>query len=308
MTTFNLFSKRQKRLRGEISDIYSYDFIPSTLRVQVMHIITDAIGGDIKYYGGADLPAQAYKFIQEALLREYGLHYLHSQHSGSREDVLNFLLTTEDYERVLDVIEFIFRYIQIVIKKDTSYSSRVEVNITPDDAIEDLNERFRENSIGYQFVNGSIIKLDSTFIHAEVVLPTLNLLNDIRFKGANEEYLKAHEHYKLVNNKECLTECLKAFESTMKIIFTNKGWAFNSTDTAKKLIQVAFQNSLVPTYIQNQFTSLQNLLESGIPTIRNKVGGHGQGATPSKVDDGLTRYGLNLTGANIIFLIEQSQL
>ncbi|HWZ04524.1 MAG TPA: hypothetical protein VNX40_12995, partial [Mucilaginibacter sp.] len=94
----------------------------------------------------------------------------------------------------------------------------------------------------------------------------------------------------------------------MKTICTAKGWAFNQTDTAKKLIQICFQNGLVPPFTQNQFTSLQNLLESGIPTIRNKLGGHGQGALPQKVDDGMTRYGLNLTGANIIFLIEQSAL
>ena len=127
-----------------------------------------------------------------------------------------------------------------------------------------------------------------------------------KFQGANEEYMKAHENYCHGKNKECLTECLKAFESTMKIICKEKGWTFSETDTAKKLILICFQNGLVPTFTQNQFTSLQNLLESGIPTIRNKLGGHGQGQIPQKVDDGMTRYGLNLTGTNIIFLVEQS--
>jgi hypothetical protein len=103
-----------------------------------------------------------------------------------------------------------------------------------------------------------------------------------------------------------LNDCLKAFESTLKIICSEKGWAFNATDTSKKLIQICFQNGLVPLFTQNQFTSLQNLLESGIPTIRNKLGGHGQGAVPQKVDDEMTRYALNLTGTNIIFLVEQS--
>jgi hypothetical protein len=50
------------------------------------------------------------------------------------------------------------------------------------------------------------------------------------------------------------------------------------------------------------------LLESGIPTIRNKLGGHGQGQVPQRVDDEITRYALNLTGTNIIFLVEQSGL
>lgn len=145
-------------------------------------------------------------------------------------------------------------------------------------------------------------------MHTEITKPTISLLWNKIFKGANEEYLKAHEHYREGRNKECLADCLKAFESTMKIICTEKKWAFNTNDTSKKLIQVCFQNNLIPTFTQNQFTSLQNLLESGIPTIRNKLGGHGQGQTLQKVDDEMTRYALNLTGSNIIFLVEQSNL
>jgi hypothetical protein len=103
-----------------------------------------------------------------------------------------------------------------------------------------------------------------------------------------------------------LADCSKAFESTMKIICKEKGWNYNQNDTSKKLIQICFNNLLVPIFTQNQFTSLQNLLESGIPTIRNKLGGHGQGQALQIVDDGITRYGLNLTGTNIIFLVEQS--
>ncbi|RFM31230.1 STM4504/CBY_0614 family protein, partial [Chitinophaga silvisoli] len=136
--------------------------------------------------------------------------------------------------------------------------------------------------------------------------PMISVLDNNKFKGANEEFLKAHEHYRHGRNKEALTECLKAFESTMKIICKEKGWEYDQHDPAKKLIKICFQNELVPTFTQNQFTSLQNLLESGIPTIRNKLGGHGQGPIPQKVDDEMTRYGMNLTGANIIFLIEQS--
>jgi len=44
MAIFDLFSKRQKRLRGEVPDIYTYDDIPQSLRVQIVHIIRDCIG------------------------------------------------------------------------------------------------------------------------------------------------------------------------------------------------------------------------------------------------------------------------
>jgi hypothetical protein len=159
---------------------------------------------------------------------------------------------------------------------------------------------------GYQFEGGEMIRMDSTYIHSEIVKPTLVLLHNKKFAGANEEYLKAHEHYRHGRNKECLTECLKAFESTMKIICQGKGWAFNANDTAKPLVNVILTNNLIPAYMQSQISAFRSLLESGVPTIRNKVGGHGQGATPTTADDETTRYALNLTGSNLIYLIELS--
>lgn len=306
MPVFDLFSKRQKRLKGEVPDVFSYDTIPQPLRVQIVHIIKDTIGHD--KYSNDHHAHDAYKFLQQTLTREYGVFILgKSQHDSYEEQVLNLLLQSPDTDKVIDVIELSFRYIDIYLREHFyQYSQYSNSKINPDEAISELNERFREHGIGYSFDGGEIIRIDSTYIHSEITKPVIALLWNQKFKGANEEYLKAHEHYRHGRNKECLTECLKAFESTMKIICTEKKWTFNQTDTSKKLIQICFQNGLVPTFTQNQFTSLQNLLESGIPTIRNKLGGHGQGQTPQKVDDEMTRYALNLTGTNIIFLVEQS--
>ena len=307
MAIIELFSKRQKRLRGEMPDVYTYDDMPNPLRVQIVHIIRDCIGERKSY--SDDYAGKSYEFIYHALCKEYGKFKLVEKGCGDShmEQVLNFLLQTNNTEEVIDVVELTFKYIDKVIKIDYYlYTDNTDVKIKPDDAIQELNDRFKEHGIGYSFDGGKIIRIDSTYIHSEITKPTISLLWNRKFRGANEEYLKAHEHYRNGRNKECLIECLKSFESTMKVICDENGWTYKKTDTAKKLIQVCFQNDLVPTYTQNQFTSLQNLLESGIPTIRNKLGGHGQGQVPQKVDDEMTRYGLNLTGTNIILLIEQS--
>lgn len=305
MAIFDLYSKRQKRLRGEVPDIYAYDSIPHELRVQIVHIIRDAIGESRNYSGKSE---EVYSTIHKALCREYGIFSLaQGRHGSDESSVINFFLTTKDIDKAIDVIELTFQLLDRVIKPDFgNYNYHVNVKTNPDDAIDELNERLKEHGVGYQFEASEIIRVDSTYTHAEIVKPTLNLLQIRTFAGANDEYLSAHEHYRHGRNKECLTDCLKAFESALKIICKEKGWPFNPTDTSKKLIQVCFQNGLVPPYTQNQFTSLQNLLESGIPTIRNKLGGHGQGAIPQSVDDGMTRYALNLTGTNIIFIVEQS--
>jgi len=305
MAVFDLFSKRQKRLRGDVPDVYTYDQIPDHLRVQIVHIIRDVIGRD-RYESKAH---NAYNFLHKSLCREYGQFSLGTGYNESDEEcLLNFLLKEKVTDKVIDVIELSFKYIDKIIKADWEYSRQVSVSTTPDKAIEELNQRFKEHGIGFQYDGGELIKVDSSYTHSEIVKPTINLLWNNKFQGANEEYLKSHEHYRHGRNKECLTECLKAFESVMKIICKEKKWQYNETDTSKKLVQICFQNGLVPTFTQNQFTSLQNLLESGIPTIRNKLGGHGQGQIPQKVDDEMTRYALNLTGTNIIFLVEQSDI
>lgn len=308
MAIFDLFSKRQKKLRGEIPDIYTYDKIPQPLKVQIVHIIQDAVGED--RYVDDNHAEKIYEFLHKAICREYGVFRLGTGYIESHQQQLfNYFLQSEKTEEAIDIIELSFKYIDRVIREDYwRHKQQTNPQLEPAAAITELNERFKEHGVGYSFEGGEIIRIDSTYIHAEVTKPTITLLWNNKFRGANEEYLKAHEHYRHGRNKECLAECLKAFESTLKVICKEKGWAYNQTDTAKKLTQICFQNGLVPTFTQNQFSSLQNLLESGIPTIRNKLGGHGQGQIPQKVDDEMTRYGLNLTGTNIIFLIEQSGL
>lgn len=308
MAIFDLFSKRQKRLRGEVPEIFIYDKIPQPLKVQIVHIIQDVVGED--KFSSDHQAEDVYEWLHKAICREYGVFRLGDGYNESNQSqLLNYFLKTAKTEEAIDIIELCFRYIDKVIRQNYwAYKNQTYSKMNPDEAIDELNERFKENAVGYSFEGGEIIRIDSTYVHGEITKPTLALLWNDKFKGPNEEYLKAHEHYRHGRNKECLTECLKAFESTMKVICSEKGWTYNQTDTAKKLIQICFQNGLVPNFTQNQFTSLQNLLESGIPTIRNKLGGHGQGQTPQKVDDEMTRYGLNLTGTNIIFLIEQSGL
>ena len=129
-------------------------------------------------------------------------------------------------------------------------------------------------------------------------------MSDDEYSGANEEFLKAHEHYRHGRYKECLNESLKAFESTMKVICQKRGWSYNQNDTAKKLIEICLSNDLVPSFLQAQITALKSILESGIPTIRNKSGGHGQGIQQTIVPPHLAGYMLHLTATTILFLIE----
>jgi hypothetical protein len=78
MALFDLFSKRQRRLRGEASDVYVYDSVPAPLRVQVVQILRDAIGPTGEYRNEAN---SIWTFIHKTLAREYGEFQLGSGRS-----------------------------------------------------------------------------------------------------------------------------------------------------------------------------------------------------------------------------------
>ncbi|WP_423246586.1 AbiJ-NTD4 domain-containing protein, partial [Pseudomonas viridiflava] len=79
--------------------------------------------------------------------------------------------------------------------------------------INDLNIRFREHGVGYEFINGEIIRIDSRFHHAVVVKPATQSLKQPGFEGAQQEFILAYEHYRHGRHKEALNEALKTVES-----------------------------------------------------------------------------------------------
>jgi len=117
MGILDLYSKRMKRSRGEISDVYVYDQLSSALRVQIVHILRDSLGTNTRDY--FPKVSEAYEAIVEALCREYGKFTLAGQNgflSRSRDyesELLNFILQEPDVEMVLDAIELGFRVVDV---------------------------------------------------------------------------------------------------------------------------------------------------------------------------------------------------
>ncbi|MGP2540564.1 STM4504/CBY_0614 family protein [Pantoea eucalypti] len=298
MAINDLYSTRQRRSRGTLSDVYLYDNIPKSLRIQAIQLIEEIIGPlNRDHCYGANL----YAHIHKALCREYGVFSLNRASLYDGTAISHFITNEPDYERCLDAIELTFRHIDVTVRENTKIYGCSSGEI--DDAINELNYRFKEAGVGYQFESGEIIRVDSQFVHSQAVKPILQILgSNPSYEGANDEFLSAHEHYRHQQYKECLNDCLKSFESLMKAIHVKHGWEFNQTDTAKKLINGCLVNGLIPEYMQEQFSSFKSLLVSGIPTIRNKEGGHGQGPEISTVPEHLASYALHLTASNLLFL------
>lgn len=292
MPIINIFSKRQKQKRGEVPDVYQYESIPHELRVQVIQILEKSFGYNLK---------EMCAIVHKSLSHEYGIFRLRGLYEPDEESVFNFFLKTKETDRALDVIEFSFGFIiDGLIRGDPyRYEGR---ELSPDEAIIELNYRFQEHGVGYQYEAGQIIRVDSQLIHAEIVRPALHMLSASMCEGANEEFLSAHAHYRKGRYKECLNDSLNAFESCLKAICKKRGWAYTEKDTARRLIAIVFDEGLIPDFMQSHFSALRSVLESGVPTVRNRLGGHGQGPEKIIVPEYIAAYALHLTASNIVLL------
>ena len=294
----DIFSKRQKRARGDVPDVYQYENIPGKLRVQVVHIIEDLCARVSEQYAREYFGRHEdlYKRIHNILCREYGRFSLGDQSEDDREALLNFFLTTRKTEEAIDVIEVSMNFMEGFIRYHSLYAQQ-----SMDSAIAELNYRFREHGVGYQYESGKIVRVDSELIHAEVVKPALGILADPMYTGANEELLKAHAHYRARRNKECLNECLKAFESCLKAICDKRGWTYKENDGAGRLVDIVLTENLIPPFMGSPFNGFRSALIGGA-TLRNKRSGHGQGNKIVEVPESMASYALHLTASNILLL------
>jgi hypothetical protein len=300
MAIYETFSKRRKRLlkKGE-TDPYRYDIFPRPLRVQLTNLLQGILGDYHDSDGDRDpMPARRWEVIHDTLAHEYGEFEL-AKGEDAQTRCVAFFMQTNQVEECLDFCEIGFRMIEqlaeIFLGHEKAECAR---------AIEELNHRLREHGVGYQFESSEIIRVDSQYVHAEVVKPAIALLHHANFSGASEEFLQAHEHYRAKRYPEAIAGALKAFESTMKGICDVRKWNYLSGTTAKGLIEIIFSKELIPLSLASQFSGLRSVLESGLPTVRNQQGGHGQGKDPVAIPSYMAAFALHLAASNIVMLLE----
>jgi hypothetical protein len=281
------------------TEVYQFTVLPQPLRVQVVHILREAIGeyteSNTQYYPNAQLVNDARTTIHKMIIKEHGVFYLREDGLNPFLDCVNFVLNGP-IDRCLDLIELSVRWIDRMCRHQQHHS------LDADDAITELNHRFKEHGVGFEYVAGELVQISSEFIHAEVVKPAIALLQKNGFAGAQDEFLAAHEHFRKGRYKESVTEALKAFESTMKCIAKKRRWQVDATATASRLIDALFSKNLISPELQSEFGALKSLLATGLPTVRNRQSGHGQGATVIEMPEHVAAFALHMAAANIVFI------
>lgn len=305
---FKTFAER-KRLqeRSDEPDVYTYDQAPPQLRHQIGMAIAEGIGS---YY------VPGYGATPPNANREWGGidHTCHKEifsytnaasgrNGNIAEKFRNYLIDVQSVDDFLSAVEIACIYLDGV---DAIYRAKGSRGARQNgkDALEEINGRFIQHSVGYQFENMHLIRIDSQIAHAEIIKPALNLLTAAIFGKANDDFMTAHRHYRAGEYKDCVTSANRAYESMLKAICDKEGWAYGKGDRAAELVTLVTNQGLFTHDFDKSFTAYVAMMKAGLPAVRNDAGGHGGGLRAEAVGPHIARFALNLTASNLLFLGE----
>ncbi len=303
---FETFAQRKKLAsRKADADIYTYDKAPSQLRHQIVMALNEGIGPfhDYRSFDMNRVPEanEMWREIDRVCRKEIYSYLSHLENQNLQIRFCEYLMKIDVMDDFLSALEVGCIMLELLRDKNPEIR-RAEGH--SQESIDEINRRFQQHSVGYQFENGQIIRIDSKIAHAEIVKPALQLLASPVFAKANEEFLSAHRHYRTGAFKDCVTAANRAFESALKAICDTEGWPYDRGDRASELVTKVTNNGLFTHDFDKSFSAYVAMLKTGLPSVRNDAGGHGEGIAAAAVTAEIARFALNLTASNILFLGE----
>jgi len=149
-----------------------------------------------------------------------------------------------------------------------------------------------------------IIRIDSKYLHNEVIKKTLTLLYGNSFKAALNEFENALEKYTKKEYPEAITYANSAFESVMKMIVGKDNLDAGQLIAEVKKLEIR-GTKFLPSHYENFGIEIKKLLNC-LPITRNEKGiPHGKGSKIESVDKSFAEFALHLSGSFIVFLIER---
>jgi hypothetical protein len=199
--------------------------------------------------------------------------------------------------------------IELICRRTQGRLDRAPETSESNDVIDEINDYLRRSSVGYVFnpTASEIVRIESQHLNETLVAPTFLLLQQPDLAGADHEYKKAHGHLRAGLTKEATNEALKAVESAMKTICTRRSIDYSSARGTKDLLRLLIDNGVAPASLDSYLTGLRSALESGLPTLRNKRAGHGQGPEIQDMTMNEASLAVNLAGATLLFLVRAEE-
>lgn len=317
---YDLFSQRQAQLRGEYPPKPTRTTFPELLRENIATIFTETLG---MYYDGelgigvdpvktTNLWIEFERYMKRGSA-EYTAYVRMYPGVKPNRRICAFVLSATD-DALVNLLDLgIALIVQLAGPMQRQYDfdwAGWHVKLAADDAIAELDVRLRTEGMIYRIVDNALVISTDDVTHELAVVPALQCLSEDGFEGASAELHEALAAHRNGQFDQTLIKANHAFESTMKIIAKKMGWSYEETTTAKKLLDVMFGNGLMPTMRESAMKALATMLESDVPTMRNKTpsAGHGRGDRTEAIPEAIATYAITATAANIKLLVESYRL
>jgi hypothetical protein len=310
MPIFETFAQRQRQQsRGDEPEVYTYDRVPDHLRHQICLALAEGIG---RYHRLTGDPFQSppphandmWEQIDRICRKELHSYLDYTKEQNLAQRFLAYVFKIGDIDDFLSAVEI--GCVALSVTSDQYDHQLVERGAQQKaaDSIDEINARFEQHAVGYQFENRHVIRVDSKLTHAEIIKPALMLLTAPMFAKANDDFMTAHRHYRAGEFKDCVTASHRAFESMLKAICDVEKWEYAKGDGSSELVTKVTTKGLFTHDFNRSFTAYVAMLKAGLPAVRNDAGGHGEGLAAAAVTAQIARFALNLTASDMLFLGE----
>jgi hypothetical protein len=208
--------------------------------VACRRILAEALGGNPEADHMADVVLQREHPTPSFRRSEYGRRFWEDS------------ILKGDFFEAMDAVEVGSSLVNGHMREMEERKRRIYTSVKPDDSLEELNGRFVQYGVGYQYSKeqNRVLKVDSTWMHAEVVTPRSSSSPRKAFEGPAQEFGLALAAFREGRGKDAVTEAVRAVESTAKAILDARGWKYEKGDTIVKLLTALFLNGLVPPELE----------------------------------------------------------
>ncbi len=156
MGVFETYAKRKRfRAKAGKADVYQYDEIPPFLRTQVIYVLVASLG---RWYNSGPYDSdyvpsgnRNWEPISNTLEREMPA-FPNRAVGDPMARCLGLIGSTQDVDDWLSVIEICCKVLDVMRQDNAQISMRqCDAQQPADDALEEINTRFRESGFGYQY-------------------------------------------------------------------------------------------------------------------------------------------------------------
>ena len=203
---------------------------------------------------------------------------------GHYYEAFKHVISNSDGEIIFDYIEISMAFLDIAERE------RCRVK---------LNQIFDLHECPWRIADGEFFKLDADFMGERLAAGAHDALAANQFAGAAQEYAKARQAFGSGEVKDSVFYACKSFESVMKVM-TNENH-LNADQLIKAMSAQNYFDDL-PEEMRSGF--VQQVMKT-VPFLRNKLGGHGQGAAIVEVPAVYGELALQLTATFHNFLISK---